>query len=106
MIHEGNDFERGRVVRDGASYEGAPGLDVHDVFDRSRGGDDWATRVLEVVFRALGSALAPWFTRFHATAVAFGGAMTGSWDLILPPLRHGLITAGARSDIELVSGKK
>ena len=28
--------------------------------------------------------------------------MTGSWDLILPPLRRGLITAGARIDIELL----
>ena len=75
---------------------------VHDVFERSRRGDDWATQVLEDAFRALGGALAPWFTRFEATAVAFGGAMTGSWDLILPPLRRGLITAGARLDIALL----
>jgi glucokinase len=86
----------------GPGVTSAPGLDVHDVFARSRGGDDWATQVLEDTFRALGSALAPWFTRFHATAVAFGGAMTGSWDLILPPLRQGLLAAGARTDIELV----
>jgi glucokinase len=86
----------------GPDVTGAPGFDVHDVFDRSRGGDDWATRVLEDAFRALGGALAPWFSRFHATAVAFGGAMTGSWDLILPSLRYGLITAGARIDIALL----
>ena len=77
-------------------------LDVLDVFDRSRGGEAWATQVLEDAFGALGGALAPWFSRFQAAAVAFGGAMTGSWDLILPPLRSGLTTAGARIDIELL----
>jgi predicted NBD/HSP70 family sugar kinase len=53
------------------------GLDVYDVFDRSRGGDEWATQVSEAALRALGGALAPWFTRFQANTVAFGGAMTG-----------------------------
>jgi len=86
----------------GPNVTSTTGLDVHDVFDRSRGGEAWATQVLEDAFRALGGALAPWFTRFQATAVAFGGAMTGSWDLILPPLRSGLTTAGARIDIELL----
>lgn len=86
----------------GPNVSSTTGLDVHDVFDRSRGGDEWATQVLEDAFRALGGALAPWFTRFQATTVAFGGAMTGSWDLVLPPLRSGLTTAGARIDIELL----
>lgn len=79
----------------------APGLDVHDVCDRSRGGDGWATQVISDAFHALGGALGPWFTRFAATAVAFGGGMTGSWDLILPPLRRGLTEAGASIDLEL-----
>jgi len=86
----------------GPDVRGTAGLDVREVFERSRGGDAWATQVLQDAFRALGSALAPWFTRFGATAVAFGGAMIGSWDLILPPLRSGLTTAGAPSDIELL----
>src|SRR5664280_2050629 len=86
----------------GPNVTSTTGLDVHDVFDRSRAGDAWATQVLEDAFRALGGALAPWFTRFQATTVAFGGAMTGSWDLVLPPLRSGLTTAGARIDIELL----
>jgi glucokinase len=80
----------------------APGLDVRDVFEASRAGDDWATQVVEDAFRALGGALAPWLTRFEATAVAFGGAMTGSWGLILPPLRRGLTQTGARADLELL----
>src|SRR5665811_1620105 len=86
----------------GPNVRSTTDLDVQDVFDRSRGGDEWATQVLEDAFRALGGALAPWFTRFQATTVAFGGAMTGSWDLVLPPLRSGLTTAGARIDIELL----
>jgi len=86
----------------GPDVRGTPGLDVRDVFERSRGGDDWARQALEDAFRALGGALAPWFTRFHATAVAFGGAMMGSSDLILPALRSGMTTACARIDIELL----
>ena len=86
----------------GPDVRHTPGLDVRDVFERSRGGDDWATQVWEEAFRALGGALAPWFSRFHATAVAFGGAMIGSWDLILAPLQSGLTAAGAPIDIELL----
>jgi len=80
----------------------ATGLDVRDVFDRSRAGDDWAIRVLDEAFGALGVALAPWLIRFEATAVAFGGAMTGSWDVILPPLRRGLTDGGAQNDVALL----
>jgi glucokinase len=86
----------------GPDVRRTPGLDVREVFERSRGGDAWATQVLQDAFRALGSALAPWFTRFEATAVAFGGAMIGSWDLILPPFRSGLTDAGAPIDIGLL----
>jgi glucokinase len=81
-------------------------LDVLDVFDRSRGGEAWATQVLEDAFGALGGALAPWFTRFQAVTVALEGAMTGSWDLILPPLRSGLTTAGARIGHLVISEPK
>jgi glucokinase len=86
----------------GADVTPTPGLDVREVFGRSRTGDAWATHVTQEAFSALGAALAPWFTRFGATTVAFGGAMTGSWDLIHPPLRHGLATAGAPADLELL----
>lgn len=77
------------------------GLDVHDVFDRSRRGDQWARSVLDDAFDALGVALAPWLVRFGATVVAVGGAMTGSWDLIRPPLSRGLVAGEAGTDIDL-----
>ncbi len=77
-------------------------LDLDEVFTRSRRGDDWATRVLEDALDALGVALGPWLARFEATVLAVGGGMTGSWDLVRPPLCHGLIKAGGRTDIEVV----
>jgi predicted NBD/HSP70 family sugar kinase len=87
---------RSRADRDSAD------LDVREVFDRARRGDDWAARVLADAFLALGVALAPWLTRFEASVVAFGGAMTGSWDLIRPPIEQGLATAGAAEGIALL----
>lgn len=78
------------------------GLDVQEVFDRSRRDDSWATQLLTEVFDALGVALAPWLTRFGATVVTVGGAMIGSWDLIRPALRHGLRAAGAPSAMRLL----
>lgn len=65
-------------------------LDVREIFTRSRGGDDWATQVLNDAFQALGTALAPWMARFQATVLVVGGSMTGSWDLIRPALERGL----------------
>lgn len=80
----------------------SPGLDLDELFTRSRRGDDWATRVLEDALYALGGALAPWLARFEATVVAVGGGMTGSWDLAGPPLCRGLISAGARTDLKVL----
>ncbi len=77
-------------------------FDVHDIFTRSRRGDDWATQVLHDAFSALGGALAPWLTRFHPTVIAVGGGMSGSWDLIAPSLQQGLTAAGSPPDIELL----
>jgi glucokinase len=80
----------------------SPRLDAREVFDRARRGDDWAAQVLNDAFEALGVALAPWLTRFQASVVAFGGAMTGSWDLVHAPIERGLATAGAPEDIALL----
>jgi glucokinase len=48
--------------------------------------------VLRTAFTRLGVALAPWLSRFGATALVVGGSMGRSWDLVHPPL-----TAGIRS---------
>jgi glucokinase len=80
----------------------SPDLDVREVFDRAGRGDGWAAQVLNDAFEALGVALAPWLTRFAASVVAFGGAMTGSWDAIRPSIERGLAAAGAPKGIALL----
>ncbi len=75
-----------------ATPDEAPDLDVRDVFSRSRRGDEWAARVLDDAFHALGAALAPWLARFRATVLVVGGSMAGSWDLLQPALLQGLKT--------------
>lgn len=78
-----------------ADLSETPELDVRDVFARSRRGDDWAARVLDEAFQALGIALAPWLARFQATVLVVGGSMTGSWDLLRPALQRGLTAESA-----------
>jgi glucokinase len=73
-----------------AAPDETPDIDVRDVFERSRQGDEWATRVLDDAFHALGAALAPWLARFRATVLVVGGSMAGSWDLLQPALLRGL----------------
>jgi len=60
--------------------------DVLDVAMLARGGDRRARRVFDDAFAALGSALAPWLVRFDASVLVVGGSMSGSWDLVRPPL--------------------
>jgi glucokinase len=60
--------------------------DVLDVAILARAGDRRARRVFQDAFAALGSALAPWLTRFEASVLVVGGSMAGSWDLVRPPL--------------------
>jgi glucokinase len=60
--------------------------DVLDVAMLARAGDSRARRVFDDAFAALGSALAPWHARFEASVLVVGGSMTGSWDLVRPPL--------------------
>jgi glucokinase len=52
----------------------------------ARAGDGRARRLFDDAFAGLGSALAPWLTRFGATVLVVGGSIAGSWDLVLPPL--------------------
>jgi glucokinase len=69
-----------------AIEELAADADVIDVARLARAGDRRARRVFDGAFAALGSALAPWLARFEASVLVVGGSMTGSWDLVRPPL--------------------
>ena len=63
---------------------------VAEIANRATNGDPIAADVLHTAFQRLGTALAPWLAAFHATVLLAGGAMTGSWKLIKPPLQAGL----------------
>ncbi|WP_369211271.1 ROK family protein [Streptomyces flavofungini] len=74
------------------SDEGVP--DVREIAARARMGDSAAAQAIHYAFDALGRALAPWITRFEATAVVLGGSMARSWDLVHPALGTGLTSVG------------
>lgn len=68
-------------------------VDVRDLAERARAGDSVARRVFDDSMRALGEAIGPWLSAFHATALVVGGAIAGSWDIIAKPLGDGLANA-------------
>ncbi|MCW3844664.1 ROK family protein [Micromonospora yasonensis] len=76
------------------AYGGGPDIDIRDIAERARSGEPQAQAVIDTAMRALGRALGPWLTRFQATVLVVGGAISASWDLIEPPLRAGLGGAG------------
>lgn len=77
---------------------GDPAADVHDIADRARAGEERARRVLDDVFTGLGAVLGPRLLDFDATALAVGGSMARSWDLVAPALSAGLVTGGWAPD--------
>lgn len=66
--------------------DGGADPDVDQIAALARDGEPVATSVLNDAFTQLGATLGPWLTRFGATIVVAGGAMTRSWDIIGPPL--------------------
>lgn len=66
------------------------GVDIRDIADRARAGEEAARRVLDEALRVLGAVLRPWVSGFRATALVVGGSIAGSWSLIAEPLRAGL----------------
>lgn len=80
-----------------AAYQ-AQDVDVLQVFERARDGEQRAVEVVDTAMTALGEALGPWFDRFGATVAVVGGAMSGSWDLIEPRLWRGLVAAAPGLD--------
>lgn len=84
-----------------AAYGGGPEVDVRDIFDRARQGEAAARMVIDRALGELGRTLAPWLDRFGATVLVVGGAMSGSWDLVEPPLRAGLAEVADQLAIEV-----
>lgn len=86
-----------RAIR--AAYAAATGAaendvaDVHIIAERSRDGDAPAARVLQEAFKHLGEALGPIIEAFEATVLVIGGSMAGSWDIVEPSIRRGILQA-------------
>jgi glucokinase len=64
--------------------------DVREIADLARGGNRAASSVLTQCYRILGEAIAPSIAAFETELLVVGGSITGSWDLVGPPLYAGL----------------
>jgi glucokinase len=88
---------RRALLRAAARIPGLPsGTDVRELAAMARVGDNAARAVFDEAFEALGRALAPWLARFEASVLVVGGSMTGSWDVVQPPLVRGVLAAEPR----------
>jgi glucokinase len=73
-----------RAIR--ANYLAASGvaLDVREIAERARNGEDAAVAVLSAAFSALGEELGPRLRAFEAQALVLGGSIAASWGLVEP----------------------
>lgn len=69
-------------------------VDVREIAERARAGEERARRVLDAAFGALGAELGPRLAAFGATTLVVGGSMAESWDLVAPPLAAALGAGG------------
>jgi glucokinase len=74
-------------------------LDVREISEHARDGEDRACEVITVALSALGAAVAPWLRNFDT--VVLGGSMTRSWDVLGPPFVEALATRGVEPDFVL-----
>lgn len=83
------------------AYRAATGddVDVAEVAERARAGEEAAAGVLAEAFGALGRVLAPWVSGFGADVVVVGGSVARSWDLVEPPLARGLASGGHVAEV-------
>jgi len=61
-------------------------LDVREIAEQARRGDEAAALTLARSIDALGRALAPWIASFDPEAIVVGGSIARSWDLLAPLL--------------------
>jgi glucokinase len=73
-----------------SDQHGPNDLDVKEIMDLARSGDQVAAEVVQAAFQVLGEVLGPWLKRFGAEVLVLGGSISRSWDLIESPLRKGL----------------
>lgn len=74
-------FSRRALV---AEYERVRGerVDVGEIANLARRGDDAARKILRDAFTALADTVAPWLRGFGAQVLVIGGTVATSWDLV------------------------
>ncbi len=87
------DWVSRRALR-GAYAQHRPGaqLDVRELAEAARAGDQVARAVFDRGFEILGQVVGPWLDRFGTDQLVIGGSISGAWDLIEAPLRSGLFS--------------
>ena len=77
-------MSRRAIRRAYAAASGDAAVDVREIAERARAGDEVAEGVLAHALEAAGRALAPPIRRFGADVLVVGGSMAGSWPLFVP----------------------
>lgn len=85
-----------------AAYGASAGVDVRQIADRARDGEERAQQTFAFVATALAEFLGPWVAAFAPGCVVVGGSIARSWDLLETQLAEGLpgvdVVAAARID--------
>ncbi|MEO7260894.1 MAG: ROK family protein [Jatrophihabitantaceae bacterium] len=94
LSHAGRPLEEWvsrRAIRAAFASAGGPDtLDVKEIAELARAGDQVAAAAFDGALKVLGEVLGPWLERFGADLLVIGGSISRSWDLIERPLRSGL----------------
>lgn len=67
-------------------------IDVREIFELARSADPAASATVRAALTGLGRAVASTIADFGAEILVLGGSMTGSWDLVEPLMREGLVS--------------
>ena len=73
-----------QAIRTAYAAAGGAALDVLDICELARTGDERSTTVLRDAMTVLGEVIAPWLQRFGAERLVIGGSIAASWDLLGP----------------------
>jgi predicted NBD/HSP70 family sugar kinase len=65
-------------------------LDVEQIAERARSGDERGRRAFDDLAAGLGELIEPWLSSFRATCLVVGGSIARAWDLLEPGLRAAL----------------
>ena len=73
-----------------ASQGGNANLDVRQIAEAARGGDQLATRLFEQLGQMIGEVLSPWLYDFNADTLVIGGSISRAYDLFIESLTQSL----------------